>query len=96
MSFRTWRWISLALALAGGLLLLAAFFTENFWTNPLTCAGVVMMLASVVLDAVKVRCPACGRHLGDHSPITAARCPYCDAPLDGAGGARSEKEKEDT
>ena len=85
MNCKRWRWVCLFLAAAGALVLLVGFFSDNFWTNPATYIGVVLMLISPILDAFTVRCPACRRHISDHSPITAGRCPFCGAELEEGG-----------
>ena len=81
MSCKKWRWLSSCMETGGAALFLIVFLVQRGW-NIVSIVCAVLMLAGIVLYAVKSRCPACGRYLSGRTPLSAACCPYCGAALD--------------
>ncbi len=71
MGIHKWRFFSWAVTLLGAVLLVISYRSSGFrhghW-SALAVAGVVIILAGMVIHAVKFRCPSCGRHISDRTP----------------------------
>ena len=83
MSVKKWRVAANCVEVIGALVL-------RGW-NPISIFGLVLMLAGLVIHAVKFRCPACGRHISDRVPLGIAHCPFCGAELESSKTDLSEK-----
>ena len=68
----------LGLALA----VLAALLRESPARVPLMVAGAVVILAGIIFNAVKVRCPKCRCPLTSYGRRLPERCPQCGQPLE--------------
>ena len=90
MSVKKWRVAANCVEVIGALVLLVAFFIHRGW-NPISIFGLVLMLAGLVIHAVKFRCPACGRHISDRVPLGITHCPFCGAELESPKTDYSEK-----
>lgn len=62
------NWIML---IAGAVIGLIGVFYDN---TPLSCTGIVIMIASIIFRYIFYRCPYCGKYL-DRS--TGPYCPQC-------------------
>ncbi len=58
----------------------AAMLVGGAWYWPLLIAAIVLLLAGVVLCAVRYRCPSCGAALPVRGK-TPKTCPSCGSPL---------------
>ncbi len=85
MGIHKWRFFSWAVTLLGAVLLVISYRSSGFrhghW-SALAVAGVVLILAGMVIHAVKFRCPSCGRHISDRTPLGTSHCPFCGASLE--------------
>ena len=82
MSCFEWRLASRALGVLGGIPFVIAFCIGDMMRNPLTYIGAAFMAAGVIIGIFKCRCPGCGRHVSDNTPLLAGHCPYCGEKLD--------------
>lgn len=78
MNCKKWRMTARMVSLVGILLFIGGYFSR---TAPLWITGAAVMAVSLVLFAVKSRCPACGRYLPGSLPLSIVSCPYCGADL---------------
>ena len=64
MSCKGWRLVAWGIALVGAVPFCLGFFSGNFWGNPLSWVGLLLLAASAVVGAWKFRCPHCGDYMG--------------------------------
>lgn len=76
-----WRWISWIIGIIGVILFLIALVSDNFWQNSVSYLSIILLIASGIIGIVKFRCPSCGKHISDRSPISISHCPYCGKKL---------------
>lgn len=81
MGCKKWRLIASCVEVIGAVILLVAFFIQRNW-SAVSMFGLVLMLAGLVIHAVKFRCPACGRHISDRVPLSVTHCPFCGEELE--------------
>ena len=85
MGIHKWRFFSWAVTLLGVVLLVISYRSSGFrhghW-SALAVAGVVIILAGMVIHAVKFRCPSCGRQVPGYISLPPTYCPFCGASLE--------------
>lgn len=63
----------------GGIVLAAGMLNNK---NMFLClAGVSVLLIALVVSAVKLRCPACGKRIPERVNMRIEVCPHCGKPL---------------
>ncbi|MEG0894401.1 MAG: hypothetical protein RSE93_01695 [Oscillospiraceae bacterium] len=77
-----WRFISWIIGAIGIVPFLVGFYSDHFWKNPFSYIGIILLGISVIVGVCKFRCPSCGRHISDRSPIDISNCPYCGKNLE--------------
>ena len=82
MNCRKWGKISRIVSSIGGALFVVGFLPGNFWMNPITYIGLVLLVAGLVIAAVKFRCPECGKRLHEKPSMPLVCCPECGAELE--------------
>lgn len=79
-----WSFISWGISLVGAIAFAMAICSDDFWGNPLTYVGVVVILMGVILGFLKCRCPHCGEYvLSGRAPLLEIKCPKCGKNLEG-------------
>ena len=62
-------------------ILVGGALSRSLAPHPLLWVGVVLFLAGVVFNILKVRCPECGCYLAFHGKVFPDCCPRCGAML---------------
>ncbi len=79
MRYHEWCWVVRGIGLLGGIVLAAGMLNEK---NIFLCLiGVSFLLIALVVSAVKLRCPECGKRIPEQVHMRIEVCPHCGKPL---------------
>ena len=73
--------LAISLVLLGVFLFVVSYMASWRW-SVLTVAGVVFMLAGLIIRIAKFRCPSCGRQVPGYISLPPTYCPFCGASLE--------------
>lgn len=80
MGYHAWCWIVRGIGLLGGIILAAGMLNGN---NTILClVGIAILFIAVIVSAMKLKCPECGKHIPEKVNMRIKMCPHCGKPLD--------------
>lgn len=80
MSYHVWCWIVRGIGLLGGVILAAGMLNER---NALLCLlGGGLLGVALIISAIKLTCPGCGKRIPERINMKINVCPHCGEPLD--------------
>jgi len=80
MGYRAWCWIVRGIGLLGGILLAAGLLNDK---SVLLCLmGFLFLITALVVSAIKLKCPECGKRIPERVNMKIEVCPHCGKPLD--------------
>lgn len=79
LGYPQWKWICRGISLFAAVLLLANYYKRGV---PFAI-GLVLLVVALIVAVITLRCPYCGRKLGDPPFLKLKKCPHCGKDLFG-------------
>lgn len=79
LRYTQWKWICRSIGLLAAILILFNYYKRGI---PFVL-GLVLLLITLVVAVITLRCPYCGYKLGDPPFTKLERCPHCGKELSG-------------